>query len=347
MNSHSSSYKIDYVSNYKYSTISSIEKYLTNQIIEDHKKNIIELSHDIHQKELEIDIDSFQKSNQILFIRNLSILSDIFTSSKSSIQPMTFFYKDIDYIVFFSKLSNSFPFIIIRLKESKKIQCKDSNSAYEFPINDIFKKEIINRKRFDIILDNVGYLKYDIIGYDESQIEIKNEIKTSNGRNKTIINDIIDNKSLIEPFQNYLMNTFICMIKQEDNRDKIITFDNDVSEFKTYLIIDNDEMIIEIEKNSSKLDKYLSPTTVPIIKAKSFNKGKYIFEHYRQTFRLPYQKLVNIKTRVNYCLVHSGDDYYFLKVFAKYDFIKDAERLCDVFNTTDTIIEGYRLKPIQ
>ena len=336
-----------YISNYKYSSISSLEKYLTNQIIEDHKNGLIEIKRDdIEAKDLDIDIEAFQSSNQILSIRNLSLLIDVFTSNKSSAQPMTFFYDDMNYIVFFSKVSNMFPFVLIRMKESKKIQCKNSNSVYDFPISDIFKKEIVNRKRFDIILDNVGYLKYDVIGYDDNNIEVRNEIKISNGRSKNLINDIIGMSTLTVPFQTYLMNMYICILKQETHKDKIIIFDNDIAISKTYLIVDNNDMIIEIEKCSSKSSKYISPTTLPLVKSSTFTQGKFLFEPYRQTFRLPYQKLINVKTKINYCLVHTGDDYYFLKVLAKSEEIKPAEKLCDIFNLMDVIIEGYKLKQV-
>lgn len=336
-----------YTSNYKYSTISSLEKYLTNQIILDHKNDLIEIANIDITKETEIDIEEFNKSNQLLFIRNLSLLIDIFTSNKCSIQSMTFFYKDLNYIVFLSKVSNMFPFIMLRIKESKKIQLKNTELVYDFPINDIFKKDIINRKRFDIILDNIGFLKYNVLGYEDNRIEVNNEIKISNGRTKSVINDTIGMNSLSESFQTYLMNMFVIMMKQEQHKEKIINFDNDALISKTYIIIDNDNMIIEIEKNQSKSLKYIAPTTNPLIKLDTFNKAKFLFESYKQTYKLPYQRLINIKTRMHYCIVYNGTDYYFLKVLAKYDAIKIAEKFGNIFDSTDIIIEGYKLQLVE
>lgn len=342
----------NYIDNYKYSTVQSLEQYLTNQIITDNKNDFIQIDVPISQKDMEIDVDKFNESNQIIFIKNLSLLTDIFVSNKSIAGSMTFVYKILDSIVFFSKLADNYPFIMIRNKSSTKIQCKNVDMIYDFPIDKIFKKDLSNKKKFDIILESVGFLRWKVMGYEGNSIQYDNEIKISNGHDYNIINDNIDKNYIGTSFHSYLMNMFVLIIKQEQHKDKVLNLDNNDFNIKTYLIIDNDDMIIETDKMTEITKFHISPTQNPIKKSNKLTNMKFLFDTYKPSIRIPYQKLVNAKNKMNYCLVHSGDDYFFLKIIAKSDLIlNDATlndaTLNDIFESSDIVLEGYRLRKVE
>lgn len=337
----------NYIDNYKYSTVSSMEEYLIDQIVDDHKSDFVLLNEAVSQKDMEIDIEKFKNSNQILFIRSLNMLADIFNTNKNVATPATFVFKNLDSVIIFNKIPNNFPFISIRMKESNKIQCKDTDLIYDFPVDKIFKKELIAKKKFDIILESIGYLRYKLIGYDCNKIVIDDELKTSDGYGNGVINDNIGLKSTTLSFNNYLMSMFVSMIKQETQKDKILSFESDNYTSKTYLIIDDNNMIIEVRKQQEINRRYIAATQNPIMKSDKITDNKFIFDTFKQTFRIPYQKLVNVKSKLYYCLVHNADEYYFLKIISTGNQIKEAETLGRVFDSNDIIIEGYRIKAVE
>ena len=336
----------NYIENYKYSTIKLLEDYLTEQIIEDHRNSLVEFEKDILTDDVEINKEEFDKSNQLLYIKNYTIFIDIFTSIRSSSPIMTYFYKDLDFINVFSKLSNTFPFLLLRIKENRSCMCKNIDSLYDFPIKDIFKKDITTKKKYDIILESVGYLKYRIISYMNRVINKEYEFKISEAHQKTMLNDIMGISSDI-PFQTYLMNMYVCVVKQEQYKENILIIENVDLMSKVSLNITRTSMSFEIEKNTKKEVINISPTQNPIILADDFVGGKYNIEIFQQLYRLPYPKLINVKSKLYYCLAHSGDDYYFMKVIATTDHIDKGRTFGDVFGSFNIIIEGYKVKPIQ
>lgn len=325
-----------------------LEQFITQQIVEDHRNSLIEFERDIRTDDIEINKDDFDRSNQILFIKNYSIFLDVFSSVRTSMIPMTFFFKDLNFISIFSKISNNFPFILLRVKENKNVMCKDVDSVYEFPIKDIFKKEITTKKKYDVILESIGYLKYKTISYLDRVASKEYEFKISEGRSKTLLNDVVGIPQLI-PFQTYLMEMNICVIKQEQHKENILVLETVDPLTKTFLVVSETSpgsMYLEHEKQFMKEKINISPTQNPIMISKDFKGGRFQFESFQLIYRLPYLKLVNVKSKLYYVLCHSGDDYYFLKVIATTDSLKEGRTIGDVFGSCDSIFEGYRLKQV-
>ena len=301
-----------FVDNYKYSTAKMLEEFLCGQIVTDHRNDKIELEIKVTDDDVDINQEEFEQSNKILHIKNSQIFIDIFTSIKSSTIPMTYVFKDCDFVTIFGKISNQYPFILMRMKNSRTCLCKDIDLIYDFPIKDIFRKEISTKKKFDIILESVGYLKYNIITYDKKTIDKEFEFKISHGRPITMKNNIL-------------------------------VFEGHNALTKTFLRIEGDNMTIEVEKQNVKETTKLSPTTNPLVRLEDFDDGVFQFDTFTQTFKLPYHKLINVHTKLYYTILHSGSEYMFLKVLSKFDENARGRTFGELFGD-DAVIEGYRIK---
>lgn len=333
-----------FVDNYKYSTAKMLEEFLCGQIVTDHRNDKIEMDIKVTDDDVDINQEEFEQSNKILHIKNSQLFIDIFTSIKSSTIPMTYIFKDCDFITIFGKISNQYPFILVRMRNSRTCACKDIDLIYDFPIKDIFRKEISTKKKFDIILESVGYLKYNIVTYEKKTIDKEFEFKISHGRPITMINDIIGINLQI-PFNAYLKSMFVCFLKEENHKNSILVFEGHNTLTKTFLKIEGNNMTIEVEKQNVKETTKLSPTTNPLIRLDDFDDGVFQFDTFTQTFKLPYHKLINVRTKLYYAILHSGSEYMFLKVLSIFDENAHGRTFGELFGD-DAIIEGYRIKKI-
>ena len=331
-----------FVDNYKYSTAKMLEEYLCGKIVTDHRNDKIELDIKVTDDDVEINQEEFEQSNKILQIKNFQLFVDIFTSIKSSAIPMTYVFKDCDFVTIFGKISNQYPFLMVRTKNSRTCLCKNINLIYDFPIKDIFRKEVSTKKKFDIILESAGYLKYNVVTYDKKMIDKEFEFKVSNGRPIEMINDIVG-IGLKTPFSTYLKNMFVCFLKEETRKNSILVFEGHNPQMKTFLKIEGDNMIVEVEKLNVTETTKLSPMTNPLIRLEDFDDGVFQFDSFTQTFKLPYHKLINVSTKLYYAILHSGSEYMFLKVLSKFDGNARGRTFGELFGD-DAIIEGYRIK---
>lgn len=335
-----------YISNYKYSTVRMLEQFILEQIVEDHRNDVVELGTKAEKRDIEIDEEEFQNSNKILFIKNDSILLDVFSSVKSSANVMTNIFKDADYVTIFSKCATYYPFVIIRMKTNCSCKCKDSDLVYDFPIRDIFTKEISAKKKYDIILESVGTLMYTIVVYDNKNINRQFNLKTHDGMNKKILTDIINLDIGGVQFNIYLQGMFVDIIKLETNKDSIIQFENVDLSSKVFIVVSGESIVCNIEKQYSKEIINIAPRTHPLFISDAHVDGTYQLEPYQQSFKLPYSKLVTVKTKMYYVILKFGTMLFFCKVLAPSDVRIQGKTFGEIFGQYNTITEGYKMNAV-
>lgn len=335
-----------YLRNFSYTTVANIRQYLMDEEIKDIRNDLVTIAPNFQKDDIEINQDEFEKSNQILFIKSCMPILNIFSSMRSQSEHMSFVYKEFDYVILLIKISNHFPFLMLRLKTCKNIACKNIDVVYEFPIKSIFRKELALRKKYDLILESTGSIQYKLIVYNQQTEESEFMIKVANGRQKDMINDVIGIRTDQIPFQQFLSQMKIIIIKCELKQSDIYTFNNVEQNVGTILDLIGDNLAIHLKRPNSIEIYKLAPETRSLYRDRNYNNMKYLFKPYRQPYKLPYVKLLDANTRMYYVIAQHGKIVMFFKVIAPATLdIGDAPTFGSVFDSANAIIEGYQIEP--
>lgn len=332
-----------FIYNYRLTSMKVLREYMRDEIINDNRNDYVELIPDTKNKDVGIDKQDFENSNKILFIKNYPMLFNIYNTLRPNHNHMSYVFKDDDYIVLFTKVSNQFPFLMVRLKSQGNSLCKNIEVAYDFPTRNIFKRDTGIRNKFDIILESNENLQYIVKVYSNGSVQEENIIPISNGRDRMIINDLVG-VEIESPFHIFLMNMFVLMIKEELQKDRIFWFETVDTNTRTFLVIEEDNSMKLKLVHQRLIESFtLATTSDPLHKDPSVKNAVYRFEGYQQSYKLPYPKLMDTKTKIYYVLTQWNDVFFFFKILAPNDLDFSGRTFGMIFKNCNSIVEGFKL----